>query len=81
MCPMGMMKGNFPLVCLIAAATLRVTFSQDFGCVGTNLTDAHRQKLLDYHNGFRSNVAKGVTIVDREGHTFTFPTAKDMFKV
>ncbi|KAH7662485.1 Protein LIPS-9, partial [Aphelenchoides avenae] len=52
-----------------------------FGCASTNLTDVLRQKLLDYHNGFRSNVAKGVAIVDREGHNFTFPTAKDMFKV
>ncbi|KAH7701121.1 CBN-LIPS-7 protein, partial [Aphelenchoides avenae] len=52
-----------------------------FGCASTNLTDVLRQKLLDFHNGFRSNVAKGVAIVNPSGQNFTFPTAKDMFKV
>jgi hypothetical protein len=46
----------------------------------TNFTDTIRQKILDFHEGFRRDVALG-RVINFKSNNFTFPRGKNMYKV
>ncbi|RCN33187.1 SCP-like protein [Ancylostoma caninum] len=61
------------LIVALLAVTSTVYAAQPFGCQATDIDDKTRQKILDFHNQKREDVAKGLVP--------NFNSAKNMYKL